>query len=174
VLEADYYRFVGNELVAQEKMTVDRYIDDSVSNYLEASRDKENWLDDKSIISYFQRSAFHDSLVLELRCTSDDFKECIRSFVIDFSQKNKVDAMLSRDSSGLVSEVLNNGNRFLQINVREYELYDVIKNGKPWEDLSIGFQCRIFREPNIYNSKFWFHFANVYIGRRTFPEFHLF
>ena len=103
----------------------------------------------------------------------DDFKECIRSFVIDFSQKGKVDAMLSRDSSGLVSEVLNSGNRFLQINVREYELYDVIKNGKPWENLSIGFQCRIFREPNIYNSKFWFHFSNVYIGRRTLSKFHL-
>jgi hypothetical protein len=31
------------------------------------------------------------------------------------------------------------------------------------EDLSIGFQCRIDRDPDIYNVIFWDHFTNVYI-----------
>ena len=59
------------------------------------------------------------------------------------------------------------GLRYLQIKVRKAELLDVVMNGKPWEDLSIGFQCRIYRNPNVYNSEFWFYFTNVYISNNV-------
>ena len=37
------------------------------------------------------------------------------------------------------------------------------KYGKlPWEDLLIGFQCRVWRNPNTYNANFWYHFTNIY------------
>jgi CMP-N-acetylneuraminate monooxygenase len=42
-----------------------------------------------------------------------------------------------------------------------------IKNGMPLEDILIGFQCRVHRTPDVYNSRFWFHFTNSYIGEKT-------
>jgi len=39
----------------------------------------------------------------------------------------------------------------------------VLKNNMPFEDMSIGFQCRIDRVPDFYNVAFWNHFTNVYI-----------
>ena len=44
----------------------------------------------------------------------------------------------------------------------------VLSNKLPWEDLLIGFQCRILRKPNIYNSNFWQHFTNKYIDKVNF------
>ena len=57
--------------------------------------------------------------------------------------------------------------KYLKIKVRREEFLNVVSNRKPWEDLSIGFQCRIYRNPNIYNSKFWFYFTNVYISNNV-------
>ena len=75
------------------------------------------------------------------------------------------------DCSSLVrsveEEAVSNGLLYLQIKVRRDELLDVLLNGKPWEDLLIGFQCRIYRMPNIYNSNFWFYFTNIYIGNKV-------
>ena len=44
---------------------------------------------------------------------------------------------------------------------------NTIYNKEPWEDLSIGFQCKILRFPNEYNVKFWFHFTNNYITEKN-------
>ena len=43
----------------------------------------------------------------------------------------------------------------------------MIRQGLPWEDLSIGFQCRINRKPNVYNSDFWYHFTNIYVNENV-------
>ena len=43
-----------------------------------------------------------------------------------------------------------------------------IYNKIPREDFSIGFQIRINRSPNTYESKFWYHFTNNYIGKKDF------
>ena len=51
----------------------------------------------------------------------------------------------------------------LHIKVRQDSFVWVIDNKMPWEDLSIGFQCRIDRIPDIYNVDFWHYFTNVYI-----------
>ena len=55
-------------------------------------------------------------------------------------------------------------NRKLLIKVRQDSFNWVVKNIYPWEDLSIGFQCRIYRNPDVYNVKFWDYFTNVYIN----------
>jgi len=44
----------------------------------------------------------------------------------------------------------------------------VIINMLPWEDFLIGFQCRIYRTPNIYEDNFWYHFTNEYISKENF------
>ena len=57
-----------------------------------------------------------------------------------------------------------NSNSQLLIKVRQDSFNWVVKNKYPLEDLSIGFQCRIDRNPDVYNVKFWNHFTNVYIN----------
>ena len=29
------------------------------------------------------------------------------------------------------------------------------------------FQCRVYRNPNVYNTRFWFYFTNVYISNNV-------
>jgi len=40
----------------------------------------------------------------------------------------------------------------------------------PWEDLLIGFQCKLLRNPNTYNVEFWYHFTNSYITSKYIRE----
>jgi hypothetical protein len=35
-----------------------------------------------------------------------------------------------------------------------------LQEGLPWEEISIGFQARFYREPDVYNADFWNHFQN--------------
>ena len=50
--------------------------------------------------------------------------------------------------------------------IRKEAFLNTIYNKRSWEDISIGFQNKQFRKPNIYNSKFWFHFTNVYVSKK--------
>ena len=59
-----------------------------------------------------------------------------------------------------------NSNRKLHIKARKESFLYIIYNKLPWEDLLIGFQCKILRSPNIYNTRFWYHFTNVYISKK--------
>jgi hypothetical protein len=58
---------------------------------------------------------------------------------------------------------LKDTHNLLHIKVRQDSFLWVVNNRMPWEDLSIGFQCRIDRVPDVYNVYFWNHFTNVYI-----------
>ena len=51
----------------------------------------------------------------------------------------------------------------MNLNIRTEVFMAVINNMLPWEDFSIGFQMRIERFPNEYESAFWYHFTNNYI-----------
>ena len=57
-------------------------------------------------------------------------------------------------------------NNYLFMKIRKESFLNTIYNKRSWEDISIGFQNKQFRKPNIYNSKFWFHFSNVYVGNK--------
>ena len=52
----------------------------------------------------------------------------------------------------------------MQLLVREDIFAAVVENKFPWEDFSIGFQMRVVRFPNKYESDFWYHFTNNYIN----------
>ena len=51
----------------------------------------------------------------------------------------------------------------LVLKVRKESFLNTIYNKLPWEDLSIGFQCKVLRNPNLYNVNFWQHFTNTYL-----------
>ena len=54
--------------------------------------------------------------------------------------------------------------RHLELRIRREPLAHVVRGQRAWEELSIGFQCRVHRKPDVYNAQFWFHFTNRYIG----------
>ena len=60
------------------------------------------------------------------------------------------------------------GIRTMTIWIRSEILMMVVNNLMPWEDFSIGFQAKIIRNPNTYESEFWYHFTNVYINDKYF------
>ena len=70
----------------------------------------------------------------------------ILNFDIDFSKLDKNDKL-----------------RILYLNIRKESFLNTIYSKLPWEDLVIGFQCKILRSPNIYNVNFWHHFTNKYV-----------
>ena len=55
--------------------------------------------------------------------------------------------------------------KYLYLKIRNESFINTIKNMLPWEDLSIGFQCKVIRNPNEYMVKFWHHFTNVYVSK---------
>jgi len=117
--------------------------------------------DEKKIIDYLVNSNFQSNLDLVLLATDPTFKFTQAQFSVEFSQNST-----PKVTSGPVYE-RRKGINFLQLKVRSTELAKIVTLGLPWEDLSIGFQCRIYREPDVYNSEFWHHFTNIYVSENV-------
>jgi len=164
VNEYQIFRFEGSNLKDSQVDSTDRLIDTELIKYMNNSTNISTKELSSCIIDYFEGTSFGDNLVVDLIATDDNFYSFFERFKIDFRKREfvRIDAMI--DSDELETSALANENRFLQIKVRRDELVNVVVNRKPWEDLSIGFQCRIYRQPNVYNSGFWSYFTNEYIG----------
>ena len=150
-------------------------VDHSKLQRLSSEQSPETWiasnisslpdLSHKQVVSYFQRSEFTDELLVCVTLCNDDFTLQFRSYLCDFSQKPPLCKFLtSKNVDMSYLRQLSPNLRLLWIRVRMKPFSYVLINGLPWEDLSIGFQCRVNRFPNVYNSKFWDHFSNHYIG----------
>jgi CMP-N-acetylneuraminate monooxygenase len=113
---------------------------------------------------YFDRADFQDNLILYLQPTDDDFNPICEGLMVDFQPSPPHSVIISADQLAQRFQQAVPPTRHLLIKVRRDSLYDVIEHRLPWEHLSIGFQCRIDRKPNVYNSDFWFYFTNIYIG----------
>jgi len=159
--------FEGSQLVCGKRDETEK-MDSSTRGVISNLNAKE--VDNKLkevVINYFEGCDFKDKLLVDLRPTNDDFSSENIGFILDFSSKHYSIFNCSSRVDSIEDEAISNGLRYLKIKVRREELLDVITNGKPWEDLSIGFQCRIYRNPNLYNSEFWFYFTNIYVGRQV-------
>jgi CMP-N-acetylneuraminate monooxygenase len=111
---------------------------------------------------YFSSCGFIDKQHLYIILTDDFFTEKGPVYFVDFNSLLVNEVQLESISD--CSET----NAVMIIRVREESLARVIREKLPWEDLSIGFQLRIFRNPNVYEAKFWYHFTNVYIRKEHF------
>ena len=58
--------------------------------------------------------------------------------------QGKLENITLKNEKEYESNLIKKGNRLLRIKVRKDELIEVLIHNKPWEDLSIGFQCRIY------------------------------
>ena len=96
--------------------------------------------------------------------TNDNFKKNYINFKINFT--NKIKFKTIDFNVKLQNYKLNNKFNYLHLKIRKESFLNTIYNKMPWEDLLIGFQCKVYRYPNVYNADFWFYFTNVYISKK--------
>ena len=159
------YKFRGSQLIAKKVDTTKKMSSSNVNNHIKYDVKKVDKELSEKVLKYFEGCDFEDDLFVELLPTNDEFSDYKYVFQLDFRNKVYKICDYSLNDNETEKDALANGLRYLKIKVRKAELLDVISYGKSWEDLSIGFQCRIYRKPNIYNSEFWFYFTNIYIGK---------
>lgn len=159
------FLFEGGRIISSEQDETERMSSLSFASLSDYKSEQVDSQLNEVVLEYFEGCNFKDDLIVDLRPTNDDFSLESMTFKLDFSSKKF--STYNSSVEDLQEEAKKSGLRYLQIKVRKEELLDVILNCKPWEDLSIGFQCRIFRLPNVYNSEFWFYFTNIYIGKNV-------
>ena len=133
-----------------------------IDSYLDSEQMPNEEVFTNAIQQYFLNCQFQDNLTLYLLPCESDFTPLEKGFIVDFHKLANTSIMQCED----VQFKYNNeqsSHRQLCIKVRAASLWHVIQHHKSWEELSIGFHCRIHRKPDIYNSDFWYHFSNVYI-----------
>ena len=119
--------------------------------------------DELKIRRYFENCTYSQKQILYLIPTDDNFNQCTeRVFYVNFSTSeirmvNKEDIRNELD-----------GYRVMIIYVRSEIFMATVTNMLPWEDFLIGFQCRIYRNPNVYEDSFWYYFTNEYISKENF------
>jgi len=160
----DTYIFRGNTLLKKEKNNISKIIEKPNSWYIKKIKNFYKKTSKKEIENYFKKSNFFYNLVLKLDLTNDDFTKTINCFLINFYKEKSPEFLVYNKKDKLN---INRDCNFKNIKVRYHELLKVIRQGLPWEDLSIGFQCRINRRPNVYNSDFWYHFTNIYVNKNV-------
>jgi CMP-N-acetylneuraminate monooxygenase len=127
-------------------------------NVIDSYKEEYSYIEDKFIIDYFRSSNFKNEFNLLIDLT-DDYFLTKKQIKIIFNSEGDVDVEFVENIT--LSDFKNNNNS-LQLKIREEAFIDTLKNLKPWEDLLIGFQIRVERDPNVYNTDFWYHFSNIY------------
>jgi hypothetical protein len=136
-----------------------------IQSFIDELKAQADHYNNEQIIQYFKAAQFRDKLILYLVPSDDNFVPIGQSFKIDFCHEHiKVEVYEPNILLAEYEKAQSQQTRHLLIRVRYESLWQVVVKKLPWEDLSIGFQCRIHRKPDIYNSDFWYYFTNVYIA----------
>lgn len=122
---------------------------------------KYNKIDLDYLKNYFINSSFHDGTKLYISITNSEFNKSELNFKINFTKE--IDFSIINDP---INKHLKIDDNYLYLKIRKEAFLSTIYNKRSWEDISIGFQNRQFRKPNIYNSNFWFHFSNRYVSKK--------
>ena len=168
VTKKDRFVFEGSTFLGGERLELKPLAEPARQEYLQATESQYGLTDAGEVRSYFLESGFAKPLNLLIRLTDDAFEDGEDAFLVRFAPSGpvSVDAL---DWAGFES-AMETLPAFLAIRIRKAEFNRVIRLGLPWEDLSIGFQCRVLRKPNMYHSDFWYHFSNVYVNDRVRRE----
>lgn len=154
----DTVYLLSNEIVSAINLDV-KYLDyDDTDNYIKEYKNSFKYNSNK-ILEYISNSGFNGKQIVYIIPTNDDFLKIVNDIIFcDF--ENQIFKIVSE------SEILNEVPDFrtMRLYVREEVFAAIVENKLPWEDFSIGFQMRVFRTPNTYESEFWYHFTNVYIN----------
>jgi CMP-N-acetylneuraminate monooxygenase len=102
----------------------------------------------EGVLEYFRWSGYRGDLILHLIETDDDFEPRGQSWLIDLSGPRLLTARPAEP------------HRYLRLRVRGDVFRHTLRHGLGWDEISIGFNARMYREPNAYNRDFWSHFQN--------------
>ena len=155
------FEFNGSKSCKSSKYNGKFFEDLSSDEYLKYFSIKYQKIDIDYIKNYFINSNFHDGSKLYISLTNDDFQTQGLDFKIEFSKKIKFDIINKN-----FQDTVNKDNNYLYLKIRKESFLNTIYNKRSWEDISIGFQNRQFRNPNKYNSDFWHHFSNKYVSKK--------
>ena len=160
VLKNDVYKFTGIKLIDKKNIDIQVVNDLTPEKYLDYYKKNFEKIDENFMKEYFINSNFKDNLLLYICLTNDNFKSLNQNYLIDFSKNKIFFRKISKFTKSFLKKDPNL--KKLVIKVRKESFLNTIYNKLPWEDLSIGFQCKILRNPNLYNVNFWHHFSNIY------------
>lgn len=161
----NFFEFYNGILNSERNSKEKNFKDIKPDVYLKEYKNKFLKINKNYIRKYFIKSNFYERLSLYISLTNDNFKNSYLNFCVNFSNKKIKFNLIKKkiNKKNLEKEHNKSKNNILFIKARADSFMDLILNENPWEDLSIGFQCRIFRIPNEYNARFWYHFSNIYI-----------
>ena len=97
----------------------------------------------QGILDYFEWSGFRGNLILDIFETSEDFATIERRTTVDLRGPRLVD--------GEFDPSINYERMWVRSDVFRY----VLQHGLSWEEISIGFNARFTRNPDVYNMNFW-------------------
>ncbi len=163
--EYDQFYFKNKKLIKKNNIKNPFYKDLTDETYINYTKKKFEQIDKKYIKKYFIESEFKDNLILIVSLTDDKYKKIETEFNVNFSNE-KIEINFCKNTN-LDEQKLKKDKKYLHIKCRKEAFLNVIHNKEPWEDLVIGFQCKIHRKPNEYNANFWHHFSNKYITSRN-------
>ncbi len=157
----NFFVFKSNNLVSEKKLKKKSFKDATKLQYLNDFKKQNSKIDFRLIENYFLKSGFNDNLILIISLTDDLFKNNSLQFYVVFGNKINVKKI------NKISEVIKNKQKkILHLKIRKEAFINCIRNGKSWEDLLIGFQVKVSRDPNIFNSEFWHYFSNNYVSKK--------
>ena len=152
VLKDDLYQFKGTKLINKKNIDIKITKDLEPEKYLEFFKKEYKKIDKEYIKEYFLKSKFSDNLLLYICLTDDNFKSLNKNYLINFSKNPSSFEEIKKFSKKSLQQ--NQNLKKLVLKVRKESFLNVVYNKLPWEDLSIGFQCKVIRNPNLYNIKF--------------------
>ncbi|XP_077348423.1 cytidine monophosphate-N-acetylneuraminic acid hydroxylase-like isoform X2 [Lithobates pipiens] len=120
------------------------YLDAMSTSFKDEIFNYPSWIQE-----YFTWAGFKGyNLVVRMIETDEDFVDLPRgyNYLVDFSDLSFPTKRPTRDHP------------YEEIRSRATVMRHVVKNGLLWDDLYIGFQTRIQRDPDIYHHQFWNHF----------------
>ena len=139
------------------RLNVNYLPEDDIDCYIENLKNNFKY-DSSVVIKYMRNSGYNSKQILYIIPSNDDFSQAVNEIVY-CNFDNQVFKVVSESNiESLVPDF-----RVMKLYVRQEVFASIVLNRLPWEDFSIGFQMRITRNPNSYESDFWFHFTNVYI-----------
>ena len=150
------YTLTKNSLITKE-INISYLPEDDINFYLDNYKKSFKYESDR-IIKYMSNSGYHAKQFLYILPVDDDFTKVVNDIIFCNFNTQEFKVVLESD---IVLEVPDF--RVMKLYVRQEIFASIVENKLPWEDFSIGFQMRILRSPNSYESEFWYHFTNIYI-----------
>ena len=146
-----------------------------IEGYLTKQRALLKHYDIHKVADYFCQAEFEDNLIVYLVMTDDDYAPQGQGLRIDFSalpiRYDVVDGAALFAQFEALAEL--GAFHHMLLKVRTDSMWKIVYYGRPLEELSLGFQCRIDRKPDQYNAAFWKHYTTLDVPMLRRGEDHL-